>query len=123
MSTFVSTTLTRRTGATTTAFEPAGVAKGYHFLRASGASALSGPFVRVSQDINDAYRRSTMRIVVPQLDSNGMVFARPAADVALYIPFGSANDDVNDLVGYLNALTATSLTNFDSFLVDGVGMY
>lgn len=122
MATFISTTLTKRTGAGTTVFDPSGVTNGYHYLRASGASALTGPYVRARQVVTNDYRRSDVRLVIPEV-LNGSIVRRPAIDMSLYVPSGSVSTDVNDIIGYLNALTATSLTNFNSFFVDGVGMY
>lgn len=122
MSTFTSTTLPKRTGATTLVFEPAGVASGFHYLRASGPSALTGPYIRAKQTVTNEYRRTDIRIVIPELD-NGSIVRRPAIDMSIYVPAGSSNDSVNDLIGYLEGLTSATLTNFDSFLVDGVGMY
>jgi hypothetical protein len=122
MSTFTSTTLAKRTGATTTDFLPSGVASGYHYLRASGASVLTGPYLRCKQVITNDYRRADIRLVIPELD-NGAIVRRPAVDLSLYVPAGSSSDNVNDMVGYIEALTSDSLTNFDSFLVAGVGMY
>lgn len=122
MSTFTSTTLAKRTGATTTVFNPSGVASGYHYLRASGASALTGPYIRCKQVVTNDYRRADIRLVIPEIVS-GSVVRRPAVDLSLYVPAGSPSDDVNDLIGYIEALTSDSLTNFDSFLVGGVGMY
>lgn len=123
MATFTSTTLTKRTGATTTIFEPSAIDGGWSYFRASGAQALNGPSIRCRQSVNDRSRRTDVRVAIPQLDSNGLIISRPAIDLSMYVPSGADNDQINDLVGYLNALTASSLTNFDSFLVEGVGMY
>lgn len=123
MSTFTSTTLTKRTGATTTVFDPAGLDSGFAFLRASGTHVLNGPSIRIEQKVRDTYRRTSIRVLVPQLDSDGKIISRPAADLSVYAPAGALATDIDDIVGYINALTATSLTNFDSILVDGVGVY
>lgn len=123
MSTFVSTTLTKRTGATTTVFTPSGIDSGFGYFRASGTHALNGPSLRVEQKVRDSYRRTSVRVLVPQLDSDGRIISRPAADMSLYVPAGALQTDVDDIVGYLNALTASSLTHFNEILVDGVGLY
>lgn len=123
MSTFTSTTLTKRTGATVTDFSPAGIDSGFGYFRASGTHALNGPSIRVEQKVRDTYRRSSIRLLVPQLDTDGRIVSRPAADLSLYVPAGTLQTDVNDIVGYLNALTDSSLTNFNQILVDGVGLY
>jgi len=123
MSTFISTVLTKRTGATTTTFDPSGSDGSFGFFRASGSYALNGPSIRVEQKVKDTYRRTAVRILLPQLDSNGMVVSRPAMDIALYIPSGTLVTDVDDLVGYGNALLASGLTNFNEIIVDGVGLY
>jgi hypothetical protein len=123
MSTFVSTTLAKRIGATTTTFTPSGIDNGFGYFRASGTHALNGPSVRVEQKVRDSYRRTSTRLMVPQLDSDGRIVLRPAIDMSLYVPAGTLSDDVNDLVGYLHALTDSSLTNFNDIFVDGVGLY
>jgi len=123
MSTFVSTTLTKRTGATTTVFDPSGLDGSYGYFRASGSSALTGPSIRVEQKVKDSFRRTAVRLVIPQLDSEGRIMYRPAIDLSVYVPQGTASSDVNDMIGYMNALTATSLSNFDEILVDGIGLY
>lgn len=123
MSTFTSTTLTKRTGATTTVFDPSGLDGSFGFFRASGSYSLTGPSIRVEQKVKDTYRRTAVRVLLPQLDADGRIVARPAADLSLYIPAGTLATDIDDIVGYVNALTATSLSNFDDILVNGVGLY
>lgn len=123
MSTFVSTVLTKRTGATTTTFSPSGLDGSFGYFRASGTHALNGASIRVEQKVKDTFRRTAVRILVPQLDSDGNITSRPAMDIALYVPAGALLTDVNDIVGYANALTATGLSNFNDILVNGVGMY
>lgn len=123
MSTFVSTVLTKRTGATTTTFSPSGVDGSFGYFRASGSYALNGPSLRVEQKVKDSFRRTAVRVLVPQVDSSGLITLRPAADLSIYVPAGTLAADVNDIVGYINALTATSLTNFNEILVNGVGLY
>jgi len=123
MSTFISTTLTKRTGASTTAFSPSGIDGSFGYFRASGTHALNGPSIRVEQKVKDSFRRTAIRILVPQLDADGRIISRPAADLSVYIPAGTLTTDINDIVGYINALTDTSLSNFDDVLVNGVGLY
>lgn len=123
MSTFTATTLTKRTGATTTVFSPSGIDSAYGYLRASGASALSGPSIRVRQKVTDQARNTSVRLVIPQVDASGMITLRPAIDFNLYVPAGTDSDDVNDIVGYLNSLSDSTLTNFNDILVNGVGLY
>lgn len=123
MSTFTSTTLTKRTGAGTTEFFPSGNDGSFSYFRASGTSALNGPSIRVEQKIRDSFRRTAVRMLVPQLDANGLITMRPAVDLSVYIPAGTVTTDVNDIVGYMHALTDPTLANFNAILVDGVGIY
>lgn len=126
MATFINTTLTRRTGATTTVFVPATISsKGVGELVASSAYAGQGPSIKVSSSRETNVRRTKVRITVPQLDGETppTVLARPYAELSLVIPDGTLQSDIDDLVGYLNAATASSLTNFDDILVEGVGVY
>lgn len=125
MATFVSTTLTKRTGATTTVFAPSGVSGGISYLRASASYAYAAPFISASaiDPINGGVRRTRVRVTIPQLDANDLVIGRPYGEVSLVVPESTLQTDIDDLVGYLNALTASSLTNFNDVLVNGVGMY
>ena len=125
MATFVSTTLTRRTGATTTVFTPSTVQNdGSGVLYATGSLAGFGSYLNIKSARASNARRTTLRVGVPQLDSAGKVILyRPWAEVDLYIPDGTLQADVNDLVGYLNALTATGLTHANDILVNGAGVY
>jgi len=123
MSTFVSTVLTKRTGATTTTFSPSGIDGSFGYFRASSSYALNGPSIRIEQKVKDTFRRTAVRILIPQIDANGLIVARPAVDFSVYVPAGTVSDDVNDIVGYLNALTDSSLSNFNEMLVAGAGVY
>jgi hypothetical protein len=124
MATFVDTTLTKRTGATTTVFEPRGIDNGVAYLRSAADYSFAGHYLTVSQKVANTSRRTVVRVGIPQLDSSGLVvLSKPFAQLEMFIPEATKQSDVNDLVGYLNALTATGLTNFNDILVEGVGIY
>jgi hypothetical protein len=124
VATFIQTTLTKRTGATTTVFEPNVMDSGTAYWHTSGTLAGFGRYLEASQSRGSSARRTRVRVGIPQLDSNGeKVLYRPSGLIELYIPDGTAQDDVNDLVGYINALTASGMANFNDILVDGVGVY
>lgn len=124
MSTFVQTTLTKRTGATTTVFNPMTTENQWHTLHASGTLAGFGPSMSLYSDRSNSARRTKVRVVIPQLDAaDERVLYKPSGLIELYIPDGTLQTDVDDIVGYLNALTASGLTNLNSILVDGVGVF
>lgn len=124
MATFVNTTLTKRTGATTTVFTPRSLDGGVGYFRDSSALTGFGRWLSVSQKYSVGARRTQVRVGIPQLSTDGLVqLAKPVGMIELYIPDGTAQDAVNDIVGYLNALTATGITNLDDILVDGVAVF
>lgn len=124
MATFVSTTLTQRTGAGTTVFTPQGISNGVGTLRESSTYTWLGRNITVSSRPDGKARRTKVRVNVPQVaDDDVSVTARPWAQIEMFIPEGTSADDVNDLVGYIESLCDSSLTNFDEILVDGVGVY
>lgn len=126
MATFVSTTLAKRTGATTTVFAPATIQpNGSGLLLASGAIAGLTPFLELGSRRSANARHTRVSVGIPQLDpvSTTTVLFRPRATLELYIPDGTLQSDVNDIVGYINAATATALTNLNSLLVVGEGVY
>lgn len=124
MATFTSTTLTKRTGATSTTFVPMELSNDVGYLRESAASAGFGPYISMKQVYAGNARRTTVRVGIPQLNSSGdAVLYRPSGMMELYIPNGTVQTDVDDIVGYLNALSATGVTNFNDLLVNGVGVY
>lgn len=125
MATFASTVLTKRTGATTTTFAPSGVGAGVGYLRdASATYSLFGAYLTMSQVYQGNARRTRVRATVPQISDDGRsIVSRPWAEVQLWVPEGTLLTDVNDLVGYVNAATADTLTNLDDLLVGGEGVY
>lgn len=124
MATFTSTTLTKRTGATTTVFTPMELSQDVGYLRESATLAGFGPYLSMRQSYSGNARRTSVRVGVPQLDADGkLVLHRPVGSIELFIPNGTLQTDVDDIVGYLNALTATGVTNFNDLLVNGVGVY
>jgi hypothetical protein len=124
MATFVTTTLTKRTGATTTVFSPMTI-EGYGKLLAPATYVAISPELRMLANRQKGIRRTQVRVSVPQ--TNGLtppaVTFVPYGQIELFIPDGTLQTDVNDIVGYLNALTATALTNLNSLLVVGEGVY
>lgn len=124
MATFISTVLAKRTGATTTTFTPTGISGGVANFRAPATLAWYGPYLTASQFLNGIDRRTKVRVGIPQMSTDGlMVRARPYGEISMFVPEGTLQTDVNDLVGYMNALTATGLTNFNDILVAGSGVY
>lgn len=124
MATFITTTLSRRTGATSTIFSPMEMSNDVGWLRESATLSGFGPYLTMKQSYAGNARRTTVRVGVPQLDADGkMVLHRPLGSLELFIPNGTLQTDVDDIVGYLNALTASGITNFNDLLVNGVGVY
>lgn len=128
MATFVPTTLTKRTGATTTVFSPAVIASNVGRLRAPGTVSGFVPELTLrSVRSGNNSRKTTMRIQIPQVESLGVsvpfLKSLPWGEVNLWIPDGTLQTDVNDLVGYINAATATGVTNLNAILVNGEGVY
>lgn len=124
MATFVTTTLTRRTGATTTVFNPSVIDGGTGFLMASGSLAGFGSALALRSYRSSNARKTMASVMVPQLDADGLsILSRPTAKLEIFIPDGTLQADVNDLVGYINALTATGLTNANDIFVNGVGVF
>jgi hypothetical protein len=124
MATFIQTTLDKRTGATTTAFDPMGISGGVATMRASSAYTWLGRSITLSSLNTGNARRTKVRVNIPQVASDGVtVTSRPWAQIELFVPEGVAADDVNDLVGYIESFCSDSLTNADDILVGGVGIY
>lgn len=127
MATFVSTTLDKRTGATTTVFAPASISGGKGTLLAPATYAALSPSVELSSKTNGSgTRTSTIKISVPQIEGSGdvpVVVSRPFIECRIVVPTGTLQTDVNDLVGYLNDALSTGTTNVDDVMVNGVGVY
>lgn len=124
MATFTSTTLTKRTGATTSVFVPQGIEGGLGTFRVSSTQTDFGPWMTAQSMFNNGSRRTKVRVCVPQLDTTGLVqLSKPYAELYMFVPSGTKQTDVNDLVGYINALSASGLTNFNDILVNGAGVY
>lgn len=125
MATFTSTTLTKRTGNTTTVFTPGTINKdGTGVLFGPGTIAGLTPRLEISSSRSAAGRRSKIWVTLPQLSAvePSQVLYRPYGQVELWIPDGTLQSDVNDLVGYLNAATASGLANLNDLLVNGQGV-
>lgn len=126
MATFITTTLTKRTGATTTAFAPSTIQpNGAGLLLASGTIAGLSPYLELSSRRSANARQTRVVVGVPQLSAvqPNVVLYRPRIVMEMYIPDGTLQTDVNDLVGYLNAATASGLTNLNAILVNGEGVF
>lgn len=121
MATFVSTTLTKRTGSGNTVFTPAQITDGVGFLYAPASIAGLGAQLSMKQIRNAGGRRTTVQVRVPQLSTQepSQVLYLPYGKIDLWIPDGTLQTDVNDIVGYLNALTASGLTSMNNLLVTG----
>lgn len=121
MATFASTTLTKRTGATTTVFTPAQITDGIGYLYGPATIAGLGAMLSMKQVRNASGRRTTVQISVPQMSTvePSQVLFRPYGKIDLWIPDGTLQTDVNDIVGYLNAYTASGLTLGNNLLVNG----
>lgn len=126
MATFLSTTLTKRTGSTTTVFSPGNIGPdGTGYLSAGSTYSGLSPRLDLKSWRSAQGRNAKCRLTIPQLSpvDTTTVLYRPYGQVELYIPDGTLQTDVNDLVGYLNALTASGLTNLNAILVNGEGVY
>lgn len=128
MATFIATTLTKRTGATTTVFSPSDVDKnGWHHLLAAATYAQYARRISIKSDRVSNGRRAFLELGIPQVtvDADGKPTKRGAimCRTELYVPDGALLTDVDDVVGYLHAATNSSMTNIDDFLVNGVGAY
>lgn len=124
MATFISTTLAKRTGVSTTVFDPHTITNGVGTLREASTYTWVGRSLTMSAKNEGSARRTKVRVSIPQVASDGVtVTARPWAQIEVYVPEGVAGDDVNDLIGYIESFCSTSLTNADQLLVDGVGVY
>lgn len=126
MATFISTTLTKRTGATTTVFAPGLInSDGTGVFFATSALAGFGPRMELRSWRVTNGRNARVKVTVPQLspvDTTSVLY-RPYGQVDLYIPDGTLQTDVNDIVGYINAACASGLTNLNDILVNGAGVY
>lgn len=127
MATMTSTTLARRSGGTTT-FAPMGVSGNVGVLAASSNYAGIANRIELRSSRTSGSRRiSNLRIVIPQVDNtnvdNPIVVREAYAELTINVPNGYPTSNVNDLVGFIEAAVATTVTNLDDFLVDGVGVY
>ncbi len=124
MATFVSTTLTKRTGATTTVFVPGIKSDNLGYLFEGATLAGYGRSFTMEAGRNGVGRKTTLVFRVPQLSDDGLSVLRfVQAKLELIVPDGVPSDTVNDIVGYVNAATATGLTSLNSLLVNGEGVY
>lgn len=127
MATFVSTTLARRVGGSTV-FAPKVIEGGIGYLAESGLFESITPRITVSSRRTSGNRRVTrVRVAIPQVDDTNAdvpsVVRSAFADLTLTVPDGYPVSDVNDIVGFIEKLCATSVTNFNAILVNGEGVY
>lgn len=126
MATFVSTTLTKRTGATTTVFAPGNIqSDGTGVFFSAAALAGFGPKMELRSWRVANGRNARVKITIPQLSpvNTTSILYRPYGSLDVYIPDGTLQTDVNDIIGYINAATAAGLTNLNGILVNGDGVY
>lgn len=129
MATFVSTTLARRTGATTTIFNPLGIDGGLGTLADTTLSSqrLSNNITMSSKRSGSNKRVTRIRVSVPLVDSSNpavpVLVSTAFADITLTVPDGTPTANVNDLVGYCEKVCATACTNFNDLLVNGQGVW
>lgn len=129
MATFVSTTLTRRTGASTTVFNPLGIDGGLGTLGDTSVSNQRlGASVTMSSKRTGSNKRITrVRVSVPLVDSSNpavpVLVSAAYADIALTVPDGTPTANINDLVGYCEKVFASATANFNSLLVNGEGVW
>lgn len=124
MATFVSTTLAKRTGATTTVFAPGITAANAGTLFESSALAGFGRQLTIAASRSPNMRRSSLLVRVPMLSDDGLSVLRYAqARLDVMVPDGMIQTDVDDLIGYINSGTAVGTTNLNDLLVNGHGVY
>lgn len=129
MATFVSTTLARRTGSSNVVFSPLGVDNGLGTLAdTTAANQRLGSNITMSSKRTGSNKRVTrVRVSVPLVDSSNpavpMLVSTAFADLIITVPDGTPNDNVNDLVGYLEKVCASATTNFNDLLVAGQGVW
>jgi hypothetical protein len=127
MATFISTTLDKRTGATTSVFAPSSKQGDHGILAVAGTYAGLTPELRISSRVaGNGTRTAKVRITVPQIEASGdfpIVKSRPYIEATLVVPVGTLATDVDDLVGYLNDALSTGTTNINDLMVGGVGVY
>lgn len=123
MATFIDTTLTKRSG-TTTIFNPSGKSNNVATFRESSSTYGHGAYMTVQSKWSANSRRTKVAITVPTIDSNGEnIIGRPTIEINMYVPEGTSATDIDDLVGYAEAMCASALANANDILVDGVGVY
>lgn len=129
MATFVSTTLAKRTGATTTIFSPMGIDGGVATLAdASAAYQRLGSNITMSSKRTGNNKRITrIRVSIPLVDQSpsGVPFhvSSAVADISITVPDGTPNSNINDLAGYVEKIFASATTNFNDLIVDGEGVW
>lgn len=124
MATFITTTLTKRTGAGTTVFNPGITAGNSAVLFESSALAGYGASLQIGASRSSNMRTTTVLLKVPQLSDDGLSVLRFAQmKIELKVPDGFSQTAVNDIVGYAEACCSTAITNLDDLLVEGEGVY
>lgn len=128
MATFVTTTLTKRSG-TSTVFSPGTIESGVGTLYDNSATsqAFGARLVLSAKRQGSGRRVSRIRVTVPQVDKTNPDVPRLVregfAELTVSVPDGMAAADVNDLVGYIQAAATASLANLNDILVNGTGVY
>jgi hypothetical protein len=105
-------------------FVPA-ASKSGHVLREVNTTEGFGPSIELASKVTgNNVRIVTYNFRVPQIASGGETILREVkAELKLFVPFGSLQSDVDDIVGYVNGMTASGTTNSNDILVGGVGIF
>lgn len=127
MATLVATTLATRSGGSIT-FNPRGADSGVGRLSVDGTFQNQTPSLTMSTKRTRGGRRVTqVRFAAPQVDvtdvNNPILINSAFVDVIVTVPDGYPTSKVNDLVGWVEKGTAAAITNLNSVLVNGEGVW
>ena len=131
MATFISTTLNNRKSASNVVFNPKVKDGRVGYLEVNGDFQGLSDRMSMSSALSSAKKRTTTvkfyvplnRTVASGATQVPMLISTAVATLTLEVPDGTPTADVNSLVGYVNAFTASSLVNGNDLLVNGVGVY
>lgn len=131
MATFISTTLSKRSKAANVIFTPRVKDGRVGYLEVNGNFQGLGDRMSMSSALSSAKKRTTtIKFYVPlnRTVASGdsqvpLLVSTAVATLTIEVPDGTPTNDVNDLVGFVNGFTASSLANGNDLLVNGVGVY
>jgi hypothetical protein len=131
MATFISTVLNNRTSSADVTFNPKVKDGRVGYLEVNGDYQGLNDRMSMSSALSSAKKRTTtVKFYVPlnRTVASGetqvpMLISTAVATLTVEVPDGTPTADVNDLVGYVNAFTASTLDNGNDLLVNGVGVY